>query len=70
MTKYSTVNSQVTVLLENHIIVSSAINNDNLFSVSICPNLFHSNQIETNNDYFQSSKVDENTPNFNLSLAA
>jgi len=70
VTKYSTVNSQVTVILENHINVISAINNDTLFSVSICPNLFHSNQSETNYDYFQSSKADENTPNFNLSLAA
>lgn len=67
---YSTVNSQITVLLENHINVSSAINNDTLFSVNICPNLFHSNQIETNYDYFQSNKADENTPNFNLPLAA
>jgi len=67
---YSTVNSQITVLLENHINVSSEINNDNLFNINICTNLSHSNFIETSQGLIQLIIAGENNSNSNLPLAA
>jgi len=67
---YSTVNSQITVLLENHINVNSVINNDILFNINICTNLSHSILLETPQGLFQLNRAGENNPNLSISLAA
>ena len=65
---YSTVNSQITVLLDDHIKVNSAINNAIIFNINICPNLFHSNLIEPSQSILHLNNAGENIPN--LPLAA
>lgn len=66
---YSTVNSQITVNLENCINVNSTVNNSLLFSINTCPDLLSSNPFESSQN-LPTSIDRENIPSYNLPLAA